>query len=98
MPLLLGSRLPFTVLGQCLDKYWTRQTKDKTQIQWPTLGSLTDIGYCLDNYGIWKDSCLILDLIVFILISRFLLTDLGQRLDKPYILYNSAWALVALSQ
>ena len=64
MPLRLGSCLPLTVLGQCLDRYCTRQTLDKIQIQRPNLIPHTDIGHCLENYGIWTDSGVILDFTV----------------------------------
>ena len=70
---------------------------------WPNPG----VGQTLDNYGIWTDSGLILDLMVYILIFHFLVHYLGQRLeinwttqilDSSLIYENSAWAPVTLSQ
>ena len=70
---------------------------------WPKLG----VGQTLDNCGIWTDSGLILDLMVYILIFHFLVHYLGQRLeinwttqilDSSWIYENSAWAPVTLSQ
>ena len=54
---------------------------------WPNPG----VGQTLDNYGIWTDSGLILDLMVYILIFHFLLKDLGQQLD---INWTSKWEMV----
>ena len=70
-----------------LDKLWT-----KPRFNAP-LGPLADIGHCLDNYGIWTDSGLILDLMIYILISNFLLYDLGQRLDinRTRQILDSSW-------
>ena len=80
-----------------MDILWTDigqgQTLDITQIQWPTLGPSTDIGHCLDNYGILTYSGLILDLMVYILIFHFLLQDLGQQLDIIWTrqIVDSSW-------
>ena len=90
----LGSHHPFTVLEQNLDRYWTRTNSghnpDSMANPWPNPG----VGQTLDNYGIWTDSGLILDLMVYILIFHFLIHVLkvwGNWLGYPISFSTPSW-------